>query len=112
MNLQRFTQKSQEALQDAQSAAIRHGHTEVDTEHLLAALVVQPDGLLPRLLARIEVSIEELARRLDEELTRRPRVTHGAGAEPGQVYASPRLQQVLVAAESEASQRRDEYVSV
>jgi len=111
MDPSRLTQKCQEALHDAQSLAVRHGHQEVDVEHLLAALVNQPEGLLPRLLNKMDVSVDTLRAELAGELDRRPQVG-GPGAPPGNVYVTQRLNQVLVKAEDEAKRLRDEYVSV
>jgi ATP-dependent Clp protease ATP-binding subunit ClpB len=111
MDLNRLTQKSQEAFQNAQSAAVRAGHQEVDVEHLLAALLAQPEGLVPRLLQRMEIVPATLAAEVGRELERRPRVS-GGGSEAGKVYITQRLQQVLVHAEDEAVRLKDEYVSV
>jgi ATP-dependent Clp protease ATP-binding subunit ClpB len=111
MDINRLTLKSQEAMQAAQTLAVRHGHQQVDGEHLLAALLEQPEGLAPRLLGRLEVSAEALAARLEAELGRRPSVS-GPGAEPGKIYLTGRLQQLLVKAEDEARRLKDEYVSV
>ncbi|XVQ85898.1 ATP-dependent chaperone ClpB [Microbispora siamensis] len=111
MDLNRLTQKSQEALHDAQTAALRFGHTEVDGEHLLLALIRQPDGLVPRLLSVAGADPDKLRLELEHELERRPRVT-GPGAAPGQVYVTQRLSRLLDAAEREAGRLKDEYVSV
>ena len=85
MDPNRLTLKSQEAVQDAHDGAVRRGHPEVDCEHLLLALLAQSDGLLPRLLARMDISAEALIRSVDAELEGRPRVS-GPGAEVGKVY--------------------------
>ncbi|WP_345981408.1 ATP-dependent chaperone ClpB [Streptomyces sp. DSS69] len=111
MDMNRLTQKSQEALQEAQSAAGRMGHTEVDGEHLLLALVDQEDGLIPRLLEQAGSDPAELRAAVREELSRRPKVT-GSGAAPGQVFVTQRLAGLLDAAEREAKRLKDEYVSV
>jgi ATP-dependent Clp protease ATP-binding subunit ClpB len=111
MDLNKLTMKSQEALQAAQTKALRFGHQEVDGEHLLLALVEQPDGLVPRLLQRMEVPVEPFVARLECELGRRPSVS-GPGAEAGKIYLTKRLQQTLVRAEDEARRLKDEYVSV
>jgi ATP-dependent Clp protease ATP-binding subunit ClpB len=74
MDINRLTQKSQEAFQSAQGLALRHGHQEVDSDHLLAALLEQQEGLVPRLLARMEVPVEALRQDLERELARRPSV--------------------------------------
>ena len=111
MDTNRLTEKSQEALQAAQTKAIRHGHVEVDGEHLLLALVEQADGLVPRLLQRMDVPVDALRSRIEQELARKPRVS-GPGAEAGKVYVTQRLSKLLVKAEDEAAHLKDEYVSV
>jgi ATP-dependent Clp protease ATP-binding subunit ClpB len=107
----KLTQKSQEALHDAQTKAIRFGHTEVDGEHLLLALLDQPEGLVPRLLADAGADPDRLRADLEADLGRRPRVT-GPGAAPGEVYLTRRLSRLLDAAQREADRLKDEYVSV
>ena len=82
MDPSRLTQKSQEALQEAQTKAIRYRHTEADGEHLLLALLEQPDGLVPRLLAAAGADPERLHADVEADLERRPRVS-GPGASPG-----------------------------
>jgi ATP-dependent Clp protease ATP-binding subunit ClpB len=111
VDINSLTQKSQEALQEAQNIATRMGHTEVDGEHLLAALIDQPEGLVPRLLAAADVDVAALRTDLQRELDRRPKVS-GPGATPGQVSVTRRLAKVLEAAEREAKRLKDEYVSV
>ena len=111
MDLNRLTQKSQEALSAAQTRAAERGHQEVDVEHLLAALLAQPEGLVPRLLTRLELEPANLAASVEAELARRPQVA-GSGVEPGKIYVTQRLQKLLGAAESEAKRLKDEYVSV
>jgi ATP-dependent Clp protease ATP-binding subunit ClpB len=111
MDPNRLTQKTQEALHDAQTKALRFGHQEVDVEHLLLALLDQPEGLVPRLLTRMEVDSDALRAALERHLEGRPRVS-GTGAAPGQVYVSRALSQVLDSAEQEAQRLKDEYVSV
>jgi ATP-dependent Clp protease ATP-binding subunit ClpB len=111
MDMNRLTQKSQEAMQQAQSIALRYGHTEVDGEHLLLALLDQPEGLVPRLLQQFNTDVNALRAAVDSDLQRRPRVT-GPGAAPGQVFVTQRLARVLDTAEREAKRLKDEYVSV
>ncbi|MBW0294189.1 MULTISPECIES: ATP-dependent chaperone ClpB [Rhodococcus] len=106
-----LTEKSREALQEAQNVATRMGHTEVDGEHLLLALVDQQDGLVPRLLEQAGANVEALRSDLDRELSRRPKVS-GPGATPGQVMITQRLAKLLDAAEREAKRLKDSYVSV
>jgi len=111
MDPSRLTVKTQEALHDAQTRALRHGHTEVDTAHLLLALLEQPEGLVPRLLARADVDTGSLRDAVIRDLERRPRVS-GPGAQGGQLGATRALGQLLDAAEQEAKRLNDEYVSV
>ncbi len=111
MDLNRLTQKSQEALHDAQTKALRYGHTEVDGEHLLLALLDQPEGLTGRLLSQAGPDPDALRADLEAELGRRPKVT-GPGAAPGQVYVTQRLSRLFDTAEREAQRLKDEYVSV
>src|SRR4051794_14177511 len=111
MDPNRLTQKTQEALHDAQTKALRFGHTEVDVEHLLLALIEQSDGLIPRLLERAGVDLPGLTAAVEQHLEGRPRVS-GPGAAPGEVFVSRTLGQVLDAAEREAERLKDEYVSV
>ena len=111
MDMNRLTQKSQEALTEAQSIAIGYGQTEVDGEHLLLALLRQPEGLIPRLLERMEAPLDSLTSAVEREIARRPRVS-GPGVEPGRIAISVRLAQILAAAEDRARRLKDEYVSV
>lgn len=111
MSFDRLTRKSQEALAAAQALAVRRGQQQVDVEHLLAALTATPDGIVPRLLARLELPAATLTAELEAELARRPALS-GGGAEPGKLYVTPRLQQLLVAADDQARRLKDEYVSV
>src|SRR4051794_22050674 len=111
MDPNRLTQKTQEALHDAQTKALRYGHTEVDVEHLLLALIEQPDGLVSRLLERLDANVAALREALDHNLQGRPRVS-GPGAGAGEVRVSRALGLLLDAAEGEAKRLKDEYVSV
>ena len=111
MDMNRLTQKSQEALHDAQTKALRFGHVEVDGEHLLLALLDQAEGLVAPLLARAGADPDRLRQDLEAELGRRPRVT-GPGVTPGQVHITQRLSRLLDTADREARRLKDEYVSV
>jgi ATP-dependent Clp protease ATP-binding subunit ClpB len=95
MDLNRFTQKSQEALQDAQSQAVRRGNTEVDVEHLVVSLLKQQNGLVPRLFEKMELPVEPFLAEVEKELEKRPKVS-GPGIEPGKVYLTPKLGQLFV----------------
>ncbi len=111
MDPNRLTQKSQEALHDAQTKALRFGHTEVDSEHLLLALLDQAEGIVPPLLAQAGADPGQLHKALDAELERRPRVS-GPGVAPGQITVTQQLSRLLDDAEQEAGRLKDEYVSV
>ena len=111
MDLNRLTQKSQEAIHDAQTKAVRYGHIEIDGEHLLLALLEQSDGLLPRLLKKMDVPVDSFKIKIGQSLDRKPRVS-GPGTEPGKVYVTQRLDKILIKAEEEAKHLKDEYVSV
>ena len=111
MDINRLTQRCQEALGEAQTLGVRFGHTEIDGEHLLLALLDQADGLLPRLLQRMEVDAQGVRADVEQALERRPS-TSGPGAEVGKVYVTQRFNELLVRAENEAKRLKDEYVSV
>ncbi len=111
MDPSKFTQKTQEALVEAQNQAVTHGHQEVDVEHLLLALFQQSEGLVPRLLQRMDVPVQPLAKEVERELERRPRVS-GPGAQPGQITVSQRLNRLFVSAEQQAKRLKDEYLSI
>jgi ATP-dependent Clp protease ATP-binding subunit ClpB len=111
MDPNRLTEKTQQGLHDAQTKALRYGHTEVDVEHLLLALLEQSDGLIPRLLERAEVDVGALRAAVEQHLEGRPRVS-GPGAKPGEVYVARTLGLLLDAADEEAKRLKDEYVSV
>jgi ATP-dependent Clp protease ATP-binding subunit ClpB len=111
MDLSLFTQKSQEALSEAQNIAVRFGHQQVEAEHLLLALATQENGLVPRLLERAGIDSQGYSKGVEGELSRLPSVS-GPGAQPGQIYVTPRLNTLLVKAQDMAKKMQDEYVSV
>jgi ATP-dependent Clp protease ATP-binding subunit ClpB len=106
MQLDKLTQKSSEALQDAQRIAREHSQQEIDGEHLLLALIGQEESLVPELLARIGVPPAKLRPDLEKEIARRHKVQGG-----GDPYAGRDLQKALDAAQSEANKLKDDYVS-
>jgi ATP-dependent Clp protease ATP-binding subunit ClpB len=106
MRLDRFTERSQEALQAAQTAAASLQHPTVEPEHLLLALLHQDDGLVPSFLRRMEVQPEPLAARLQSMLEGRPKQIGGGEPPPGAA-----LREVLMAAFDEMARLKDEYVS-
>jgi ATP-dependent Clp protease ATP-binding subunit ClpB len=111
MDFNRLTEKSQEAIRQAQSLAVQHGNQQVDVEHLLQALLEQEGGLAPSILARADVALEPLHRRLAQEVEKLPKVA-GAGLRADQVYITTRLSQLFTRAEEQAKRLKDEYVSV
>ncbi|MBW2465776.1 MAG: ATP-dependent chaperone ClpB, partial [Deltaproteobacteria bacterium] len=108
MQFDKFTIKSQEAIQQSQSIAEQHGHQEIKPEHLLAALLEQKDGVIIPVLQKMEVNLSALQAETDKLLERLPRVT-GEGF--GQVYASRQLKKILDQSFSLATNMQDEYVS-
>lgn len=111
MNTNKLTQKSQEAIQNAQTTAVRFGHMEIDIEHLLHALLAQQGGLIPRIFQKMDIPIDSFTSSLETELSKRPRIS-GPGAEHGKVFVTQRLNQMMVKAEDEAHRLKDEYISV
>jgi len=111
MDVNKLTQKAQEAMQAAHVRAVRRGHQEIDGEHLLLSLLEQADGLVPRLFEAMDVSVDTAKARLEEALTKRPGVS-GSGAEAGKVYVTQRMNRLLVRAGDEAKRLKDEYISV
>src|SRR5438876_1080615 len=111
MDINRFTEKLQEAIRSAQSTATRYGHQQIDVEHLLTALLEQEGGLAGSILAKGGVNIELLGRRLQTELERLPKVSGPAGG-LDQMYVTSRLSRILTKAEDQAKKLKDDYISV
>jgi ATP-dependent Clp protease ATP-binding subunit ClpB len=111
MDINRFTEKAQEALRAAQSLAARLSHQQLDAEHLLAALLEQENGLAANVLLKAGVALEPLHRRLMGELGKLPKVQVTAGG-GDHLYITARLERTLAAAEQEARRMQDEYVSI
>jgi len=111
MNLNRFTEKAQEALGRAQSAAVSRQNQGVDVEHLLNALLEDEQGLAASVLKLAGVDRAAVAQKLQAELDKIPRVS-GSGADAGQAYVTQRLGRVLAHAEQEAGKLKDDYVSI
>jgi ATP-dependent Clp protease ATP-binding subunit ClpB len=110
MNLNRLTERSQEALREAQGLATRANNQGVDVEHLMLALLSQRDGIAIPLLQAAGAKEDQLRSRLQQEIERLPKVS-GPAARPDQV-TSPTPEQALTAAEDEAAALKDEYVSI
>jgi len=106
MTLNRLTEKAQEAIEAAQQAAEQAGHPQVEPEHVLAALVGQPGGIAPEVLRKLGLDPKDVATAVGAALAGMPRTQGGASP-----VASPRLRQVLAAAQDEAAQMKDEFVS-
>ena len=106
MNMQKFTQKSLEAIQNAQSSAIEYGNPMLDQQHLLLALLQQEDGLIPQLMQKMDVNVNGLTQAVENEVKRMPRVSGG------QTRVSVDLEKTLTASEKLAENMTDEYVSV
>jgi ATP-dependent Clp protease ATP-binding subunit ClpB len=111
MDMQKLTQKSQEALQQAQQKAVTFGHAQVGCEHVALALVEPSDGLVARLLQRMGVAGDQVAAGIEAELRKKPRMS-GPGYQPDKIFLDQDLAQVLTRAEQKATAMRDEYVSV
>ena len=111
MDLNKFTQKSQQAIGEAQNVAVRMSQQQVDAEHLLYALLTQDQGLVPRILDKAGYNTQAYLAELERGLGRLPKVS-GPGAAPGQIYVAPRLNEILVKAQDLAKHLKDEYVSV
>ncbi len=111
MDFNRFTEKLQEGVRSAQSLAANRGNQQIDVEHLLLGLLEQEGGLAQSILARADVPLETVHRRLVQELDKLPKVS-GSGAGVDQIYITGRLQKLLTSAENEAKRLKDEYVSV
>ena len=111
MNMNQFTQKTLEALQSAQRLAVEYSNNAVEQEHLLAALAQQQDGLIPQLLTKLGTDPNAFAQSALQKVEALPRVT-GSGRDPDKVYISGDLDRALNAAEQQAKQMQDEYISV
>ncbi|TMQ22416.1 MAG: ATP-dependent chaperone ClpB [Candidatus Rokuibacteriota bacterium] len=111
MDPNRLTEKAQDVIRQAQSLSQRHGHSQIEVEHLALALLSQDGGVAGRMVEKAGATVATLRERLQQALGRLPRVS-GPGAPTGQVYVSPRVNDVLASAETEAQRMKDEYVSV
>lgn len=111
MNAQKLTQKSLEALQEAQSIASRNSNQAVDQQHLMLALLSQENGLVPQLFVKMDIAPENIEAALTRAVDDIPKVQVGGRAQDS-VYISSDLDKAFAEAESEASRMKDEYVSV
>ena len=111
MDFNRFTEKLQEAVRAAQSIAVQHGNQQIDTEHLMLALLDQQGGLAPSILNKADIRVDALRSRFQQEVDRMPKVSGPSGG-PDQVYVTNRITKLLSQAEDEAKRLKDDYVSV
>ncbi len=110
MRFDRFTERAQDAAVRAYEILQRYGHNQVDTEHMLLALLEQPGGVIPQMLEKMNVDLEVIRRRLDEVLKASPKAAiYGGGA--GQVFITPRVKRVVDIANEEANRLKDDYIS-
>ena len=112
MNMNQFTQKSLEAVQNAQTIAQEYGNQQIEQVHLLYALLEQENGLIPQLLGGMGLTVPSLEAAVRKEVEELPRVTVGGGREAGKVYIAADVDKALNRAEAVASSMKDEYVSV
>lgn len=110
MRFDRFTERAQEAAQRAAEIIQRYGHNQIDTEHILLALIEQPQGVIPQILEILKVDASALSERLDYILRTSPKASiFGGGA--GQIFITPRVKRIIDLANEEASRLKDEYIS-
>jgi ATP-dependent Clp protease ATP-binding subunit ClpC len=110
MRFDRFTERAQDAAQRAAEIIQRYGHNQIDTEHILLALIEQPQGVIPQILERLSVDMQSLTDRIDEQLRSSPKATIYGGGQ-GQIFITPRVKRVIDMANKEASRLKDEYIS-
>ena len=111
MRLDRFTERAQDAAQRAVEVMTRYGHTQVDTEHLLLALLEQPEGVIPQILERLGVDVDQIQQLLDDVLRASPKAGVYGGGGVGQVFITPRVKRALELANDEANRLKDDYIS-
>jgi ATP-dependent Clp protease ATP-binding subunit ClpC len=110
MRFDRFTERAQDAAQRAAEIIQRYGHNQIDTEHILLALIEQPQGVIPQILEKLNVDIDDLTDRIDNQLRSTPKANiYGGGA--GQIFITPRVKRVVDMANQEANRLNDEYIS-
>src|SRR5512136_1099601 len=110
MRFDRFTERAQEAAQRAAEIIARYGHNQIDTEHILLALIEQPGGVIPQILEMLNINAQALTERLDQTLRMTPKANiFGGGA--GQIFITPRVKLIIDMANEEANRLNDEYIS-
>ena len=111
MNAEKYTQKSLEAVREAQELVIRNQNMQIDQQHLLYALLTQEGGLIAQLLKKLHIDVNRMTNACNHEIQRIPKVT-GPGREADKVYISQSVDAALVEAENQAQYMKDEFVSV
>nr|WP_307988994.1 ATP-dependent chaperone ClpB [uncultured Niameybacter sp.] len=111
MNMQKFTQKSLQALNEAQSIAISHENTAVDQEHVFYALLDQEDGFIPSIFTKMNMDVNAIKQAVITSINKKPRVS-GPGREADKIYISQDVDKMLVKSEKLADKMQDEYISV
>ncbi|MBM2843637.1 MAG: ATP-dependent Clp protease ATP-binding subunit ClpC, partial [Anaerolineales bacterium] len=110
MRFDRFTERAQDAAQRAAEIIQRYGHNQIDTEHILLALIEQPQGVIPQILEKLNIDLDALTDRIDQQLRASPKANiYGGGA--GQIFITPRVKRVVDMANEEANRLNDEYIS-
>src|SRR3989337_48642 len=110
MRFDRFTERAQEAAQRAAEIIQRYGHNQIDTEHILLALIEQPGGVIPQILENLRINAQTLTERLDQTLRMTPKANiFGGGA--GQIFITPRVKRIIDLANEEANRLKDESIS-
>jgi ATP-dependent Clp protease ATP-binding subunit ClpC len=110
MRFDRFTERAQDAAHHAAEIIQRYGHNQIDTEHILLALIEQPQGVITQILEKLNIDIEGLTDRIDQQLRASPKANiYGGGA--GQIFITPRVKRVVDMANEEANRLNDEYIS-
>jgi ATP-dependent Clp protease ATP-binding subunit ClpC len=110
MRFDRFTERAQEAAQRAAEIIQRYGHNQIDTEHILLALIEQPQGVVSAILDNLKIDANSLTERLDYILRTSPKANiFGGGA--GQIFITPRVKRIIDLANEEANRLKDDYIS-
>jgi ATP-dependent Clp protease ATP-binding subunit ClpB len=111
MDISKFTQKSLEAIKNAEIIASTNGNMEIEPEHLLLSLLSQENGIVPRILEKMGKDVTGITQELETNINNKPRVS-GSGKESGKIYVSADTDKILVASYNEAQKLNDLYVSV
>lgn len=111
LRFDRFTERAQDAAARAYEILQRYGHNQVDTEHILLALLEQQEGAIPQILTRLQIDVSTIRSRIDDVLRQSPRTAAIYGQGTNQVFITPRVKRIIDLANEEANRLRDEYIS-